>query len=229
MKSDFVEKNSFEVLLSLMCWENSLALRVSLETGLRISDVLALRPSDIDDDCLIHRTASKTGKLSVCELSRRVCEAVRNESNAKWCFPSPRDPNKHRTRQAVWYDIKKRAGQCRMNINVTPHSARKIFAVDEFHEKGLEAVQKRLQHNNLTTTMLYAFSDLLTKEKATRNGEKITAVICNDPKNPNFILYLVEKFCDNLGGVSKVSAALASALNYFFCDDDRGRAAECPQ
>ena len=63
----------------------------------------------------------------------------------------------------------------------------------------------------------------------TRNGEKITAVICNDPKNPNFILYLVEKFCDNLGGVSKVSAALASALNYFFGDDDRGRAAECPQ
>lgn len=41
-----------------MEYENALALRLSLETGLRIGDCLALRPEDIDG-CVISYTAQK--------------------------------------------------------------------------------------------------------------------------------------------------------------------------
>lgn len=71
----------------------------------------------------------------------------------------------HRTRQAVWKNVKKACTEIGLDINVTPHSARKTYAVEEFHDKGLTITQKELQHDNPSTTVLYAFSDVLVNDK----------------------------------------------------------------
>lgn len=48
-----------------------------------------------------------------------------------------------------------------LKLNAAPHSARKTYAVEMFKDKGLEQTKKELQHDRISTTMLYAFSDML--------------------------------------------------------------------
>lgn len=87
---------------------------------------------------------------------------MRKIGDKKFIFPG-RFGDKPRTRQAVWKDVKKASKALKINENLSPHSARKTYAVEEFHEKGFKEVQKELQHDRAETTMLYAYSDILFK------------------------------------------------------------------
>ena len=145
-----------------MTYENVLALRVALETGLRIDDVLSLRAEQIVRRT-IYGTAEKTDKpyrkTISAELAKRLGSLAPNKGG--FIFPHRLDPTKHRTRQAVWSNMKKAAALMGVKLNAAPHSARKTYAVEMFKDKGLEQTQKELQHDRLSTTMLYAFSDML--------------------------------------------------------------------
>ena len=82
-----------------------------------------------------------------------------------WLFPGS-DPMKHRTRQAVWQDVKRAAKAARIRANAGPHSARKAYAVRLMHETGdIERVKRALNHDNEATTMTYALSDVLRANK----------------------------------------------------------------
>lgn len=145
-----------------MTYENVLALRVSLETGLRIDDVLSLRASQIVRRTICG-TAEKTGKpyrkTISADLAKRLAALTPNKGG--FIFPHRLDPMKHRTRQAVWGNMKKAAALMGVKLNAAPHSARKTYAVELFKDKGLEQTQKELQHDRISTTMMYAFSDML--------------------------------------------------------------------
>lgn len=142
-----------------MQYENVLALRVSLETGLRIGDVLKIKPCDLQG-FTIKYTAEKTGKVGKKVLSADLANRLKRISGKHWIFAG-RDPQKHRTRQAVFKDLKKACKECGINGNIAPHSARKTYAVELFHDSGINAVQRELQHDRVDTTMLYAFADVL--------------------------------------------------------------------
>lgn len=159
MRSNYFDKNSYNVLFQRMQYDNVLAMRVSLETGLRIDDVLSLRPSDLSQKSYIKCVAKKTGKKAVKKISQGLYTQLVKNSGDYWVFPSPKNVRQHRTRQAVWIDIKKASGWCG---GLSPHSARKTYAVETMHDKGISAVQKELQHSRIDTTMLYAFSDMMT-------------------------------------------------------------------
>lgn len=151
-----------------MEYENALALRLSLETGLRIGDCLALRPEDIDG-CVISYTAQKTGKRGKKKISADLAKRLRKISDKNFVFVG-RFGDKPRTRQAVWKDVKKASKALKISENLSPHSARKTYAVEEFHEKGFKEVQKELQHDRAETTMLYAYSDILFKNHNGNGG-----------------------------------------------------------
>lgn len=75
-------------------------------------------------------------------------------------FPSKGNPDKPIHRTTVYRAIKKAASNYVQNI--TPHSARKVFAVDLFQRTGdIGRVQEALRHDYLSTTLLYAFADVL--------------------------------------------------------------------
>lgn len=142
-----------------------LPFAVSLATGLRIGDVLALRRVNVHDD-YVDFLAAKTGKVGRASITPQLaCELRRNAAGGKWCFPG-RDPAKHLTRQAAWYRMKVAAKRCgRDGAGISPHACRKTFAVNTLRETGsIEAVQERLQHEYITDTCLYAFSDRLSKK-----------------------------------------------------------------
>lgn len=150
-----------------MQYENSLALRTSLETGWRISDVLSLTPKQIQ--CrTIRIVAQKTGKPDKKVVSADLAKRLKQISGNEFVFEG-RFGDKPRTRQAVWKDIKRSAKQLKLDGNISCHSARKTYAVEDFKDGGLAQVQKDLQHSDVNTTMLYAFADLIDRTPAMKN------------------------------------------------------------
>lgn len=164
MKTNYLNPQLYNKLYSVMQYKNALALRVSLETGLRIDDVLKLAPSDLKGQT-VRGTAEKTGKPFKKVLSKDLANRLKEIGNSHYFFTHRTDPKKHRTRQAVWKDVKKAAKLLRLSGNIAPHSARKTYAVELFHDSGLKEVCKELQHDRTDTTILYAFADLLGENK----------------------------------------------------------------
>lgn len=161
MKADFVKSDTFRALYNLMQYENVLALRLSCETGLRIGDVLKVRPNDIDGTKLRY-TAEKTGKSGVKTISPDLARRLRSISGRFYVFSGRKDEKRHRTRQAVYLDLKKACAELGIPGQVSPHSARKNYAVGVYRKDGLKTVQKELQHDSESVTLLYALSDIMS-------------------------------------------------------------------
>ena len=170
-RADWVPGDLMTHILAALMPENALALRVSLYTGLRISDVLSLRRKDIEKGRRFTVREQKTGK------SRRVyiSESLRNELLricGRWyVFEGRTDQTKHRTRQAVYKDLRRAAELFRVpaSLQVSPHSARKIYAADVFQKYGsVEKVQQLLNHSSEAVTMLYLIAEAVTERKLSR-------------------------------------------------------------
>ena len=165
MRSKYVETTELEKLRTMLAEEAWLPLWVSLETGLRVGDVVKLRKANLQPDG-IHFKAQKTGKNGVARISAALRQELARK-RGKWLFPSPKKAGKHITRQCVWARIKaacKRAGID--PEGVSPHSLRKVFAVELYREKGFQAVKDALQHQSAATTEIYSFSDWSTGDNA---------------------------------------------------------------
>lgn len=169
MRSRYLTDNEIAVLRSKMSPSEWLPVRVSLETGLRVGDVVKIRPDDIRGNFL-HYTAEKTGKAGKVKIKNSLAKTLAHAGlGEKWCFPSPKDREKHITRQAVWARVKRAATRGGVDLcGVSPHSLRKVFAVKLYTAEGLKAVQQALQHSNLATTELYTLSDWTSGENANR-------------------------------------------------------------
>ena len=170
MRTDYLNPQLYNRLYAVMTYDNVLALRIALETGLRIDDVLSLRYEQIKGRT-VRGTAEKTGKEFKKVLSADLAKRLQLEKGKKgYLFPHRTKPNAHRTRQAVWANMKKAADIMGVKLNAAPHSARKTYAVEVFKDKGINAAQKELQHDRISTTMIYAFSNLLTENERKNDG-----------------------------------------------------------
>ena len=78
-----------------------------------------------------------------------------------------------RTRQAVWKDLNRVAKVFRLKVNLTPHSMRKVYAVEQYHKsRDLKRVQKLLNHSSEAVTMLYAMADQQVRKKLGGIGDE---------------------------------------------------------
>lgn len=164
MKAEYANPAIYDHLYRVMQRANVIAMRVSVETGMRIDDVLSLRPDNVNGSKLTF-TAKKTGKNGVARISADLARELRGIAGTDWVFPG-RDARKHRTRQTVYRDIRRACAILGVETHISPHSARKTFAVELRKEKGLAEVQKALQHANAEVTKLYAFADIATPRAA---------------------------------------------------------------
>ena len=99
MKTEYLFDRECERVLELLTPENRLVLRVCLATGLRVGDVLALRPEQLKPHFWV--TETKTGKRRQVGLREPLLSDLKKAAGREWVFPG-RDSRKHRTRQAVW-------------------------------------------------------------------------------------------------------------------------------
>lgn len=195
MRTDYLALDQLEVLLGGLMPVNRAALEISMCTGLRISDVLALRweqcASLRPGDCFT-LVALKTGRPVNVLVTPMLCSALKRAGGGSvhqsgWVFPGRTQETSsrpggestvgHRTRQAVWKDLKRAARlyRCegkRLRENLGPHSCRKVFAVHLYQEsKSLEVVRRALGHKDLAVTMLYAMADELTARERSVSSE----------------------------------------------------------
>ena len=145
---------------------NRLAIRVSMATGLRISDVLSIKTSQLGERFSVYE--QKTGKRRRVYIPRALQGEMFAQAGRFYVFPSRLDEHKPRTRQAVYKDLKRAARLFRLekDLNLAPHTARKIYAVEKLEKFGdLKKVQRLLNHSSEAVTMVYAMADLLTERR----------------------------------------------------------------
>lgn len=163
MRTDYICRQELEHLLAALTRPNRLAMEVSLHTGLRISDVLNFRSERLSKRFYVREL--KTGKRRRIYLSNELLDRCQAIAGKIYVFEGRLNQNKHRTRQAVWKDLKRIARMFRLEKNIAPHSARKVYAVDFYKKSGgdLQRVKELLNHTDEAVTALYALSDQLVK------------------------------------------------------------------
>lgn len=174
MKAEYLIQKELTMLLETMMPGNSLACQVSLHTGLRIGDVLRLRMEQLKPRFWV--TEMKTGKRRIVgipeELRAAIIDHHRESGGGVWCFPG-RNIENHRTRQAVWRDVKRVADFYRLKINAAPHSFRKVYAVELMKQYGdIEKVRRALNHDSVAVTMLYVMAAQLAEMKRDKKALK---------------------------------------------------------
>lgn len=163
LRTEYLLKQEVDRVLAALMPSNRLVMRVILHTGLRISDVLALRPADLAPRAWI--VEQKTGKRRLVGFPADLLADLRKNAGEIWVFPG-RNPEKHRSRQAVWCDVKRAAAAFRMPQNVGTHSGRKVYAVRLLRKYGdIAQVQRVLRHSSPAVTAVYAMADVLLQQK----------------------------------------------------------------
>jgi site-specific recombinase XerD len=128
--------------------------------GLRISEALHLKPTDIDSQRMIVRVEQGKGqKDRYVMLSPKLLEILRDywrmRRPKEWLFPGDRT-GRPITRDAVEQACAKAHDLSRLSKPVTPHSLRHAFAV-HLLEAGADVrtIQLLLGHRSLATTAHY--------------------------------------------------------------------------
>ena len=170
MRTDAVRPEIFDHILAALMPENETAMRISLATGLRIDDVLALRTQQLQRTTNNRITVRerKTGKTKRVYLPQALLTDALKSAGEIYVFPHRTDCRRHRTRQAVWKDLKRAAALFRISasLNVAPHSARKIYACEAFKKTGdMRKVQELMNHADPTTTALYIMAEEIANRK----------------------------------------------------------------
>lgn len=161
MRSAWVSDDVMSHILAALTKENRLAILVSLTTGLRISDVLGLRTAQLKKKFTI--TEQKTLKKKLVRLSDGLLNELMSIAGPVFVFEHRCDPHRHRTRQAVYKDVRRAARAFRIDVNVSVHSARKMYAVKQYKRTcSMERVKELLNHSSEAVTMVYALADRLT-------------------------------------------------------------------
>ena len=167
-RSKWLPRGDMEHLLALCTMENEEALRISMDYGARIGDVLAMPTAAARSGRWNYRE-EKTGKRRRVRLSAAHQRTLLSFAGKVYCFEHRLDPLRHRTRQAVYKDIK-RAARCFRYEGISPHSERKIYSVEKYRASGgnLKKVQQLLNHSDEAVTLLYAHADSISKARRSR-------------------------------------------------------------
>lgn len=170
MTTEYLLRKEVDHVLAALTPQNRLVIEVALETGLRISDIVELRTDQLALSMWVPE--KKTGKKHRCGLKRDLLARVLEQAGPVWAFPG-RDPAKHKTRQAVWKDVKRAAKAFRLPQNVGCHSFRKVYAVELMKKyPDLVRVQRAMGHSSPSITGIYAMADMLLERKLQRRSTR---------------------------------------------------------
>lgn len=163
LRTSYATRAQMGHILAAMMPTNALIVRICMHTGLRVSDVLELKTAQLKPRQTVRER--KTGKTRRLVWSAPLYEQMLQQAGRIWVFESRTDPTKHRTRQAVYKDIKhvaamyQRSGAVSRRQVIGTHTARKVAAVDAYHKGGIKAAQRLLNHSDPAITLLYALAD----------------------------------------------------------------------
>lgn len=140
--------------------KHRMLLMLLYSAGLRVGEVVRLRPGDLDlERRLVHVRRGKGRKDRYTILAQRAVAALRVYRDAyptdRWLFPGDR-PGRHLTTRSVQRVVKNAAAAAGIEKNVTAHTLRHSFAT-HLLEGGtnLRVIQELLGHQSTRTTQIY--------------------------------------------------------------------------
>lgn len=147
-------------------YRNKAMIELMYATGLRISELINLKISNIDFEMAIVRTIGKGNKeriIPINEVSLKILydyiyyyrsEFIRN-GNSDYLFLSNKKSTKM-TRQNFFIILKKIALEKNIKTNFSPHTLRHSFATHLLHNGAdLRIIQELLGHSDIATTQIY--------------------------------------------------------------------------
>ena len=142
---------------------NRAMLEVLYSCGLRVSELISLRISDIYPDEEFIRVEGKGSKQRLVPISQTALHEIRNyivvkRGSEDILFLNRR--GEKMTRVMVFYIVKKQAELAGIRKVISPHTFRHSFAT-HLLEGGanLRAIQEMLGHEKITTTEIYMHID----------------------------------------------------------------------
>ena len=138
---------------------NYIMLITGTYTGLRISDVLKLKVSDVKDKKFIYIREKKTGKQNIIELNPLLIKAYKNYCADKfpdeYLIKSRNGINRPLTRVQA-HNILKEVGEEFGVENLGTHTMRKTFGYHYYKKtKDVATLMKMFNHSDPSITLKY--------------------------------------------------------------------------
>jgi integrase/recombinase XerD len=138
-------------------------LEVLYATGLRVSELIGLRPEDVDFEVGILTCFGKGRKERLVPLGSQACAWLRRylaEARDAHGKPAPRLFLSRRgaalSRMGLWRIVRQHAVTAGVQQTLTPHVLRHSFATHLLeHGADLRALQAMLGHADISTTQVY--------------------------------------------------------------------------
>ncbi len=144
-------------------------LEVLYSTGLRVSELVSLKISDLIQDSMFVLVKGKGDKERIIPMVEVATEAIKywlhvrkyhiscDDKNTAFLFPSNKSTSGHITRERFAQLLKEIAILCGIDpIKVSPHVIRHSFASHLLNNGGdLKSIQNMLGHADISTTEIY--------------------------------------------------------------------------
>ncbi|MFH1727377.1 MAG: site-specific tyrosine recombinase XerD [Pseudomonadota bacterium] len=163
---------NFEGLTEPYDIRNETMILLLYSTGLRVSELVSLKLTNIDFNASILRIIGKGDKERIVPIGSQAFNKLEyyikytrdsfiKERKTNFVFLTKR--GRSMTRQSFWNIIKKRLLACNLSNKVSPHTLRHSFATHMLQNGAdLRIIQELLGHSDISTTQIYTHVD---KEK----------------------------------------------------------------
>jgi integrase/recombinase XerD len=140
-------------------------LELLYATGLRVSELVTIRTTQLSMDMGIVRVMGKGSKERLVPVGEEALDWLRRYLDdargvllgrqvSDALFVTARGEGM--TRQMFWYLLKRHARQCGLTMHLSPHTLRHAFATHLLnHGADLRVVQMLLGHADISTTQIY--------------------------------------------------------------------------
>ena len=140
-------------------YRNYMLFLVGINTGLRISDILALKVSDVREQThltLREKKTSKIKRLKIMGISKDLQEYTMNMKEEDYLFASQKGNNQPITRVQAYRILNNAAKNIGLTEEIGTHTLRKTYGYHFYQKtKDVALLQELFNHSSPSVTLRY--------------------------------------------------------------------------